>query len=199
MAGEALLATVRFVWATLKAQGIDAALMGGIAVAAWQHLRNTRDVDLLISVEPAFEVDLMKRLSEAGFTPLRQPPILTLGEARILQLTFEPPDKFLDVRIDLFFADSEFHRLALSRRIPITLSGVAEPLYILSCEDLILFKLLAGRLIDRSDVAHLLRLNRDGIDLKYLTEWLSRLALSESFRETWSDAFPGTDPPVPPP
>lgn len=198
MAGEALLMTLRFVWATLEAQGIDAALMGGIAVAAWQHLRNTRDVDLLISVESAREEQLMSRLSAAGFIPLRQPPILALGEARILQLTFEPPERFLDVRIDLFFADSEFHRLALARRIAITLPGIAEPLFILSCEDLVLFKLLAGRLIDRSDVVHLLRLNRDGINLRYLTEWISRLSLEEIFAEAWNDAFPGEAPPLPP-
>src|SRR5690349_3632374 len=146
MAGEFLTSALRQIWATLTALKIDLALMGGIAVAAWQHIRNTRDVDLLIGVLPSSEQALLEPLSAAGFKPRNDPPFLDVGGSRILQLSYEPPGRFLDVRIDLFFAKSEYDQQALARRVPITLAGMTEPVFILSCEDLILFKLEAGRM-----------------------------------------------------
>ena len=47
MAGETLSAALAHVWKTLKALNAKAALIGGMAVAAWKHARNTRDVDYL--------------------------------------------------------------------------------------------------------------------------------------------------------
>jgi hypothetical protein len=46
MAGELVLSALRHIWVALAALKVDAALMGGIAVAAWNHVRNTRDVDV---------------------------------------------------------------------------------------------------------------------------------------------------------
>lgn len=194
MAGELLLATLRRVWAALKALDVDAALMGGIAVAAWQHLRNTRDVDLLVGVRATDEPQFLEQLNAAGFKFLRDPPVLVLGDSRILQLSYEPPGRFLDVRIDLFFAESEFHHSALKRRIEITLPGIDEPTSILSCEDLILFKLLAGRLLDKSDAAYLVRFNKDDLDLEYLRRWAARLSLDDELTLAWNEAFPDAPP-----
>ncbi len=194
MAGELLTSALRHIWATLTALKIDLALMGGIAVAAWQHIRNTRDVDLLIGVDPLAEQALLQRLSEAGFRQRNDPPFMDVGGSRILQLSYEPPGRFLDVRIDLFFAQSEYHQQALARRMPITLAGMTEPVFILSCEDLILFKLEAGRLIDRSDSAHLLQANRNSLDVGYLATWIDTLKLTEQFRDSWNEAFGPDDP-----
>ncbi len=196
MAGELLLSTLRHVWATLAALKIDVALMGGIAVAAWHYLRNTRDVDLLVGMAPADLESTLQELSNAGIKPLHEPPLMRLGQSSIVQLSFQPPGRFMDVRIDLFIAETEYHRCALSRRISLSLPGMDAPVYILSCEDLILFKLLAGRLIDRSDCAHLLRANRDTINLTYLREWTLKLQLDNELREVWREAF-GADTPPP--
>src|SRR5437879_38926 len=143
MAGELLLSALRHVWTTLAALKIDMALMGGIAVAAWNHIRNTRDVDLLVSVDPSNEQEFLQKLSESGMRLLYEPPIRTVGESRILQLSSQPPGRFLDIRADLFFADSEYQRRALARRVAVTLPGMNESVFVLNCEDLILFKLLA--------------------------------------------------------
>src|SRR6476661_2189597 len=102
MAGELLLSALRHVWATLKSLNIDMALMGGIAVAAWQHLRNTRDVDLLVGVQPSRENELLQKLAENGLKILREPPFADVGGSRILQLSYQPPGRFLDIRVDLF-------------------------------------------------------------------------------------------------
>lgn len=145
MAGELLLSTMRHIWATLAALKVDAALMGGIAVAAWRHLRNTRDVDVLIGVALDDAERLANQLRSAGFKTLREPAVLHLGDSRILQLSYEPPGRFMEIRVDLFLAESEFHRNALARRREMAV-GPDDPVFIVSCEDLILFKLMAGRL-----------------------------------------------------
>jgi len=189
MAGELLLATLRHVWAALTALQLDMALMGGIAVAAWHHLRNTRDVDLLVAVEPAQLANVLQQLAGAGIRPIHDPPLIRIGESSIVQLSYAPPGRFMDVRVDLFLAETEFHQSALARRVAIDLPGLDLPVFILSCEDLILFKLSAGRLLDRADCAHLLRENREAIDVNYLKAWTSKQQLADSLREVWREAY----------
>jgi hypothetical protein len=193
MAGELLLSALRHVWATLAALQVDAALMGGIAVAAWNHIRNTRDVDVLVGVRKSDEIQLLTQLKKAGFKPLRDPPVLTIGKSRILQLEYEPPGRFLDIRIDLFFVESEYQELALARRVETTIPGIDLPIFMLSCEDLILFKLIAGRIIDRADAAYLLRFNRDTLDTAYLSQWVGTLGLSAEFAEVDREAGAQSD------
>lgn len=188
MAGELLLSALRQVWAALASLKIDAALMGGVAVAAWRHLRSTRDVDVLVRVDPVAESLFLQRLEAAGMKFRREPPIMRLGESRILQMTFQPPGRFIDVQIDLFFAESEFQRAALERRVAAPLAGISDPVFILSCEDLILFKLQAGPMIDRADAAYLLRFNRDELDFAYLKTWADRLQLTAEFEEVMREA-----------
>jgi hypothetical protein len=47
MSNNPVLATLEHVWQALDSLGHPIALMGGLSVAAWGHLRTTRDVDLL--------------------------------------------------------------------------------------------------------------------------------------------------------
>jgi hypothetical protein len=195
MAGEYLLSALRQVWATLAVLKIDVALMGGIAVAAWKHVRNTRDVDLLVGVRRSEADKLLQCLKEAGFKLLRQPPFLTIGESYILQSSFVPAGKFLDIRIDLFLAESEYEQVALSRRVEMKFPGLDDTVSILSCEDLILFKLSAGRILDRSDCAYLLRFNRETLDLAYLWDWAEKLQIKAQLDEIWHEAFSEPNPP----
>ena len=68
------------------------------------------------------------------------------------QLIHQPLGSYLDLQIDLLLADSPYHQQALARRLPSRLPELDLELDVLTCEDLILHKLLAGRLLDRSDV-----------------------------------------------
>ena len=62
---------------------------------------------------------------------------------------------------------------------------------VVSCEDLILLKLHADRLIDRMDVRYLLENNRASLDFAYLTNWIGKLQLQKEWAEWWDQAFPG--------
>lgn len=104
-------------------------------------------------------------------------------------MEYEPPGSFVEVKVDLLIARSDYQRTALSRRVAVPELG--DDLCVLSCEDLILHKLLAGRIIDRADAAALLRYNHGALDMSYLLRWLDQLRLKESYQEIWEEACPG--------
>lgn len=191
MAGRIVLAALKHVWAALEPMGCPRALMGGLSLALWKHVRNTRDVDLLIGLEHTSVEAVLELLQRVGVHTKHQPPVLDLGSVRIVQLLYEPKDAFVDVQIDLLLAESDFHREALARRVPARLPDLDIDLFTLSCEDILLLKMSAGRIIDRADAAALLRLNRPALDLGYLLGWVSRLALADEWAEIWQEAFPG--------
>ena len=171
MPGELVLQTLRHVWQTLKPLNVPMAVIGGLALAAWKHIRATKDIDLLLGIG-ADELDpVLRQLQAAGMRPKHSPPLTILGRLELVQLLYEPPEALMDLQVDLLLANSEYHREALSRRIPTTLPGLEAEIAVLACEDLILHKLLAGRLIDRADAVALLRLNRETLDFDYINRW----------------------------
>ncbi|MEX2171783.1 MAG: nucleotidyl transferase AbiEii/AbiGii toxin family protein [Pirellulales bacterium] len=196
MAGEAVRAVLGHVLSALEPLGHPCALVGGLALAVWNHPRATRDVDLLIAVDSANLDPVIDQLRAHGCRPKKSPPLVTIDRLRLAQFLYTPPGEFYDVQFDLLLAECDFQKSALSRRVPRDISGVHRPVDVLQCDDLILHKLLAGRLIDRADAAILLRENRDAIDFDYMQVWILSLGLSEGFGETWREAFPDEAPPV---
>jgi hypothetical protein len=148
------------------------------------------DVDLLLGLAQTSIEAVLEVLRQAEVRTKHQPAILDLGSVRIVQLLYEPPGAFVDVQIDLLLAESEFHHNALARRIPARLDDPDIDLFTLSCEDILVLKMSAGRIIDRADAAALLRLNRSSLDLDYLLTWINRLALTDEWAEIWQEAFP---------
>lgn len=191
MVADVLLSSLGHVWETLDASGLPMAVMGGIALASWKHVRATRDVDLLIGLAGHDLNALLTILREADIRPKRDPPIVSLGKLRLIQCLYEPAGAFMDLQIDLMLAECPYQLQALERRLPEQLSGLNIPVAILTCEDLLLHKLLAGRLIDQADCVALLRLNRERLDWKYLLRWAENLSVLEELKEAWQRAFPG--------
>ncbi|MCX7424076.1 MAG: hypothetical protein NTW96_00310 [Planctomycetia bacterium] len=60
---------------------------------------------------------------------------------------------------------------------------------VLACEDLILHKLLAGRIIDLADTVALLRANRQTLELEYLNRWATSLEINRELADVWKEAF----------
>ena len=196
MAGEAILRALRHVWLALKSLKVPAAVAGGIAMAAWKHVRATKDVDLLIAVG-SDDVDwLLEQLAEAAVRPQSDRPSVSLDQLDVVRLLYEPPETFLEIEVDLLIARSEYYQNALQRRVAAQLPELDMEIGVLTCEDLILHKLLAGRIIDRADAAALLRANRTALDIGYLLRWMGNLELKAEFTETWEEAFPGESLPV---
>jgi hypothetical protein len=196
MAGEAMLQTLRHVWLVLQSTNFPAAVVGGIAMAAWKYVRATRDIDLLISIDTGHLEQLLERLAEAGIRTKSDPPLTPLGHVDVIPLLYEPPGTFLEVQIDILVARSEYCRMALQRRIATQLPDLDIKIAVLACEDVILHKLLAGRIIDRADSAALLRANRKSLDLEYLHRWAGNLEIGSELEEIWDEVFPGEPMPV---
>ena len=195
MASDPVLTTLKHLWLHLEPLHLPMALMGGLSIAVWKHPRATRDVDLLINPGTLDANVILQALEKAGFRRKRPQPVLQVGTNRFLQLTYEAPGTFLDIQADLLFADSVYQKQALARRVSTRLPDLDTEIFVLSCEDLILHKLLAGRILDKADVVALLRANLKRLDMTYLLKWLDQLDLSAAWREVWVEAFPGSEPP----
>jgi hypothetical protein len=190
MAGETVRAALNEAWSALEPLGHPCALMGGVALTVWNHPRATRDVDLLIAVESDSIQPVIESMKASGFRPKKSPPLITVGTHHFVQFLYTPLDEAYDVQIDLLPAESDYQRSAITRRVQRQVPGIILPIDVLSCDDLILFKPLAGRVIDRADAAMLLRENRDAIDVDYLNSWAARLDLTTLLAEIWIEAYP---------
>ena len=194
MPPKVVLKTLESLWKALEPLQLSMAIVGGLALAAWKYVRATHDIDLLVGIAESQNEDLIECLNAAGFRCTRTPPVLPLGSMQILQLEFEPEDALMAVQVDLLLVDTDYHHEALRRRVALEMPGHGEALFVLSCEDLIIHKLLAGRIIDRADAAALVRANRDGLDIDYLLTHSRQLQLESELLEIWNEAFPGQRP-----
>ena len=192
MASEAARAVLNHVLSALQPLGHPYALIGGVALAVWGYPRATRDVDLLIGVEVDQVERVIERLRATGFRPKRTPPVITIGTHRFAQLLYTPPGEFYDVQVDLLIGENEFQKSAIARSVQRDVSGVHGLVSVVNCDDLILLKLIAGRLIDRSDASMLLRENPDAIDFNYVSNWVGSLGLVSEYAEICREAFPRT-------
>jgi hypothetical protein len=174
------------------------ALMGGIALSFWKHPRFTQDVDLLVQFSETEVAEIVDRLAVSGIKPKRQPPLLNLGPHQLIQFLYEPAGTFLSLQVDLLLARSKYQKLCLQRRVPVRLPGAEVEIAVLSCEDLILHKLMAGRVIDQVDVVSLLRANRLNLDTQYLASWSHSLGLRSELESIWTEALPGEASPLTP-
>jgi hypothetical protein len=107
LAADAVLNALKHVWVSLEPLQAPMAVMGGLALAAWRHVRATRDVDLLIGVSKEDLGPLLSTLTSAGLRPKHHPPLISVGSVQILQLLYEPPGAYLDLQVDLLLAQSE--------------------------------------------------------------------------------------------
>jgi hypothetical protein len=190
MANDGVVETLRQGWLALEPLGLPMAVIGGLALSAWNHVRYTRDADILIAIDEANVDALLKAVVEAGFQPKKLPPILQIDDQQLIQLKFVPPEGLLPFQLDLLFAGSEYQKMALARATTQQIRNLNHPVKVLRPDDLILLKLYAGRMIDRADAAMLLRENREEIDLAYLAKWVKFFALEKDFAEIWPEAFP---------
>ncbi|MEA1952299.1 MAG: nucleotidyl transferase AbiEii/AbiGii toxin family protein [Planctomycetota bacterium] len=196
MPADLVLATLRHLCQTLKRLDLSCALIGGLALAIWKHPRFTKDVDLLVALGDTNTDNLLRNLIDAGFRAKRTEPFIKIDEMEFLQLLYEPEDSFIEVQIDLLLVRTSYQQEAIRRRIPVDSTELEFEVDVLACEDLIVHKLLAGRMIDLADSQELLRANRSLLDVEYLARWINNLGLRAEFEKAWEEAFPGEQAPV---
>ena len=87
-------------------------------------------------------------------------------------------------------------RDAVARAVVRRLPGSHGRIRVVRPDDLIIIKLLAGRMIDLADAAMLLRENRDDLDIERLAREISSHGLQNEYRTIWGEAFPNDPSPV---
>lgn len=195
MAGEGVLATLLAGWKALARIDAAKAVVGGLALTAWKHARYTRDADVLVAIDDSRVADLVATLTAAGFSPRHAPPLRVIDGQGIVQFTFQPAEALLPFQFDVLLASGDFQRAAVARAVPWPEPSDSLGIRVVRADDLVVIKLLAGRIIDRADAAMLLRENRAEIDFARLHDEVVRQGVVAEYREAWQDAFPSAPAP----
>lgn len=93
-------------------------------------------------------------------------------------------------QFDLLLVNGDFQKAAVTRAVPWPLLQGATTVRVVRPDDLVVIKLLAGRIIDRADAAMILRENRGDIDFTRLHHEVTRQGVAADYQEIWREAFP---------
>lgn len=164
---------------------IPYSIMGGVAVRAFGVPRPTYDVDLNIVVERRRLSELFDRLRAIDYVipePYQTGWVDEVQGLKVLKLRRYFGQESMDV--DLFLVESEFQREVMARR----LKSEAEEhvVWLVSPEDLILFKLLAGRPRDLGDVFDVLFM-QGPLDEAYMRRWAVELGIEDKLERALAE------------
>lgn len=155
-------------------RAVQYALAGGWAFSALVEPRATTDIDLLMLVEEPSRERLQSLFSSLFDSTVVHPAPMVFQGVSIWRCVGIAGDQ--EVVVDVLLADSEYFRTALARRRTIAFGALQVP--ILTIEDLVVLKTLAGRLQDQADLEKIwARQGELHLDLPYIEEWKTKLGL----------------------
>ncbi len=154
-----------------ESQGVAYALLGGMAANLYRReARATQDVDFGIKASAAETVAIVDAFAQAGWTAE-----LRIDKAEALRLAHHDLP-----RIDLLIAGTPFEENAIARAVSLTIDD--HELAIVTVEDLIVYKLIAGRARDYEAVAAILDAVAQ-VDSSYVMGWLEQFELSDRWEK----------------
>lgn len=151
-------------------RGVRWYLFGAQAVIVWGRPRMSADVDVTVDMDPEQAPDLLAKMKEHGFAARKREGLQAfVRRTRVLPLLHEPTDFPLDV----VFAGPGLEQGFLDRARRVELAGDSVP--VISPEDLLVGKILAGRSKDLEDVRGVLEQRGEELDIDHVRELLSLL------------------------
>ena len=162
--------TLREVQSILAQHRVEWAVFGAVAANVYRaEARTTHDVDILISLGQANLAQVAEAAQAAEWTVRFLHPDESM--LRIAHPEFGPAD-FVVVEI-------EYQRIALQRaRQEMLVGGISAR--VLTVEDVVIHKLIAGRSQDDADVEAILDASHD-MDRDYLKHWLDQWDVADKF------------------
>ncbi len=159
-----------------KKEGFEYAVIGGIAVGLWGHIRATKDIDILADIDPD-RIDSASRYFESrGYgVEIRRGGI---SDDVLLMLRLRIPEKKGGgIIADILIVTRSWEREILRnrKRIPIG----KEKINVVSPEDLIAMKLRSGSPLDEMDAREIFLINRERIDGEYLSIRAKQLGVNK--------------------
>lgn len=153
----------------LEDNHIPYAVLGGLALQHWGEPRTTQDVDIVVLVPSNQEDDLLQAILQR-FHPRMADALSFAKQYRVLLVRTSS-----DVPVDIALGIPGYEEEALRRASKVSFNGLP-PISILSAEDLIIHKCVAGRPRDIEDVERVLLRQRVKLDLRYIRNWLREFA-----------------------
>lgn len=177
MAAESVLVeTLTTLLAEFARRQVEYALAGVWAFSALVEPRATVDIDLLVLVDQPTQDAVRDLLSPVFASIVVHPDPMKFRDIAIWRAVGIKRGQ--EVVVDLLLAQSAYLRTALARRQLVSFGDT--PISILALEDLILLKLMAGRLQDRADLEKIeSRRGELQVDWEYVTRWRVKLGLQE--------------------
>lgn len=155
--------------AGLDSAGFPWMCIGGIAVIAQGVRRTTTDIDVALKGEGIDLALLVRHLARHGIRPRIDDAVAFARRSQVLLLEHAPTGVDLDVSL----AWLSFEHEALAAHVSIDFAGVIAPAA--RPEDLVIYKLFAGRAHDLTDAESLLLMHRRSIDLVRVRRVLEQL------------------------
>jgi hypothetical protein len=161
----------------LEAAGVPHALSGGIAANLYRaEVRATSDVDIAIVVGPARLVALVGTFARAEW---KAEPYWRKGEQ--VRLTHDELP-----RVDCLVATTDYERAAIDHAVTAQIEG--RGIRVLTAEDLIVFKLIAGRARDYEAVAAIINERGKQLDGAYIKAWLDQFGKADAWNRAIDEA-----------
>jgi hypothetical protein len=174
MASEPLLETLTDLLSDFNRRGVDYALAGGWAFSALVEPRATTDIDVLIVLDRPSREAIRSLLSSVFESTIVHPTPMRLRGIAMWRSVGMRREQ--EVVVDFLLADSDFLRGALTRKHRIELGSL--PVSVLTIEDLMILKMIAGRLQDQADLEKITaRQGQLQIDWAYVDRWKAALGI----------------------
>jgi hypothetical protein len=161
-----VLATVADV---LRSGGLRWYVFGAQAVLAYGQPRLTADLDITVAAEPERVPALVSHLEAAGLRLQAHATDDFVRRTRVLPFVHEATG----IPVDIVLAGPGLEEEFFASARELSLAGVTVP--VISPEDLVVTKILAGRPKDRDDIVGILREQLPTMDLARCRRFLSML------------------------
>lgn len=142
-------------------------VLGGLAVGVMGDARFTYDIDMTVLLKEDDAAILLKRLKKASFQFDPKEAMLSIEHFGSFRFFYKK------VQIDVILASTKLEEEAMKRKKKISFLG--QPVFFCSPEDLILFKLIAGRQKDISDAESIAIRHKNKLNKVYLKKWAKNL------------------------
>jgi Nucleotidyltransferase of unknown function (DUF6036) len=161
--------------AAMGERGVRWYLFGAQAAIVWGSPRLSADVDVTVEIDPTALNDYITTMGHHGFDAVFDDPDF-VARTRVIPFTHRASGMPLDVVL----AGPGFEDDFLQRAIPVDIGGSLVP--VISPEDLIVTKILAGRPKDIEDIRGVINERRASLDVERIRVVLALLeqALAQS-------------------
>ncbi len=162
---------------TFDKNNIPYIIIGGQALLIHGEPRLTKDIDITLGITPESLPRIIEILNDLSLKVLVDNPEKFVEETWVLPAIC-PVSK---IRVDFIFSNSEFEKNVLKRAINVKIENY--PVKFTTVEDLIIYKIIAGRERDIEDVKNLIIKN--SLDIEYIEKWLERFEIifNKDFRK----------------